>query len=271
MYNELNIRRKVIELIIHENTFDSIESFIEYLKKNENIIGIVEYGGRTYTDMSIGGDYDLTVIFDKPISTNFAGVHFYIKDIPIDCMLLSKQDFMSDTVLNEFLLVHLNCKILYDKDNITTGILKRIQTTWSTPTELSDFEKMLFRFTFRHVLDKLKYRLHDNEIYTKYFIYSSVDWFLSCYARIKGSEVGKPKLHLKLIQNHEPKLFHIISNLYSENCLEVQFELLSQCANYMLDAIGGLWNENEILFHLLPDGKNDEHEQNRLLKTLMNG
>ncbi|MPN03576.1 hypothetical protein SDC9_150807 [bioreactor metagenome] len=31
----------------------------------------------------------------------------------------------------------------------------------------------------------------------------------------------------------------------------------------------GLWNENEVLFHLLPDGENDEIEQNRFLKILM--
>ena len=39
----------------------------------------------------------------------------------------------------------------------------------------------------------------------------------------------------------------------------------------IINIIGGLWNENEILFHLLPDGKNDEHEQIKLFKTLMNG
>jgi len=76
-------------------------------------------------------------------------------------------------------------------------------------------------------------------------------------------------LHLKLIESKEPILFDIISNLYSENCLEVQFQLLSQCANYMLDSIGGLWKEDEILFHLLPEGKNDKYEQNRLLKILI--
>jgi len=244
--------------------------FIEHLKKNEKIVGIVEYGGRTYTDMSIGGDYDLTVIFDKPVSSNFTGVHFHIKGIPVDCMLLSKQDFMSDTPLNQFLFVHLNCNILYDKDNITSQLLKKIQTNWSTPTKLSDFELGLFRFTFRHVLDKLKHRLYDNELYTKYFIYSSVDWFLSCYARIKGWEIGKPKLHLSLIQNQEPILFDILTRLYSEKCLALQFELLSQCASYMLATIGGLWKENEVLFHLLPNGKNDEGDQKRILKILMN-
>lgn len=257
-------------MLISENSFDNIESFIEHLKKNENVIGIVEYGGRTCTDMSVGGDYDLTVIFDKPISSEFSGVHFHIKDIPIDCMLLSKQDFMTDTPLNEFLLVHLNCRILYDKENITKELLNRIKNTWSVSTELSDFEVALFRFTFRHVLDKLKHRLYDNELYSRYFIYSSMDWFLSCYARIKCWEIGKPKMHLELIQNQEPVLYAIINNLYSENSLEVQFELLNQCANYMLEPIGGLWKENEVLFHLLPDGINDEDEQNKLLKILIN-
>lgn len=256
-------------MIIRENKFDNIESFIESLKKNENIIGIVEYGGRTYKDMSIGGDYDLTVIFDKPISKNFSGVHFHIKDIPVDCMLLSKEDFMSDMPIDEFMLVHLNCKILYDKDNIISKLLKRVQTKWTVPRELSDFEKMMFRFSFKHVIDKLEHRLHENELYTKYFIYSSMDWFLSCYARIKGWEVGKSKLHLKLIESQEPRLFDIISNLYSENCLEKQFELISQCAEYMLHSIGGLWKEEEIIFHLLPDGENDEAEQNEFLDILM--
>lgn len=191
-------------MLISENSFDNIESFIEHLKKNQKVIGIVEYGGRTCTDMSVGGDYDLTVIFDKPISSEFSGVHFHIKGIPIDCMLLSKQDFMTDTPLNEFLLVHLNCRILYDKENITKELLDRIKNNWSVSTELSDFEVALFRFTFRHVLDKLKHRLYDNELYSRYFIYSSMDWFLSCYARIKGWEIGKPKLHLELIKNQEP-------------------------------------------------------------------
>lgn len=256
-------------MIIQENSFENIESFIESLKKNEKIVGILEYGGRTYTDMSDGGDYDMTIIFDKPISSNFSGVHFHIKGIPIDCMLLSVEDFLTDTPLNEFLLVHLNCKILYDKDNIVSDLLNRIKTTWRPQAELSDFEVNLYRFTFMHILDKLKYRLHDNELYTRYFIYSSIDWFLSCYARIKGWELGKPKLHLRLIENEEPILFDIISNLYSENYLETQFDLLSQCANYMLNSIGGLWKENEALFHLSPEGINDAQEQKKLLKILM--
>lgn len=80
---------RVEDLITDNNSFEDIESFIEYLKENGEIIGIVEYGGRTYREMSLGEDYDLTAIFDKPVSKNFIGVHFHIKDIPIDCMIMS--------------------------------------------------------------------------------------------------------------------------------------------------------------------------------------
>lgn len=256
------------KLLIDKNSFTNIESFIEHLKRNENIIGIVEYGGRTYTDISVGGDYDLTIIFDKPISANFTGVHFHINNIPIDCMILSKGDFMLDNPSNEFLLVHLNCNILYDKDNITSELLNRIQTTWVKKNELPDSEISMYRFTFKHILDKLKYRLHDNELYSKYFIYSSIDWFLSCYANIKGWEIVKPKLYLELIKNEEPILFNIISKLYSEISLDEQFQLLTSCAEYILESIGGLWDENEVLFHLSPEGKNNKDEQKRFLKIL---
>ncbi|MCK8059594.1 MULTISPECIES: hypothetical protein [unclassified Fusibacter] len=254
--------------MIDKNAFDSIEAFITHLKRNENMVGIVEYGGRSYSDMSKAGDYDLTVIFDKPLSKNIEGVHFHIKGIPVDCMLLSVNDFMADHPLNEFLHVHMNCTILYDKDGITEALLNRINTTWKTDDTLSEFEVMLFRFTFRHILDKLTHRLHDNKLYTVYFIYSSMDWFLSCYARIRNWEAGKPKLHLKLIEENEPELYRLIEDLYERQQFEEKYEKLSKIAEYMLKPIGGLWKEDEVLFHLSPDGSHQVEEEERLLEIL---
>ena len=50
--------------------FDTLEAFINHLKSKKDIIGIVQYGSRDYTNMSPGGDYDLnkvnTVNFDDP-------------------------------------------------------------------------------------------------------------------------------------------------------------------------------------------------------------
>lgn len=248
--------------------FKDIDSFVEHIKKNDNVIGIVEYGGRTHRDMCPGGDYDLTIIYNMRISQNFTGLHFHINNIPIDCMLLSVEDFLSDSPANEFLLAHLNCTILYDKDGTTEKILEKIKRTWQVSEHLSDSEKNTFRFTFQHIIDKLEQRLHDNELYSRYFIFSSFDWFLQCYARIKNLDIGKPKNHLKYIEYNEPELFQIVNRLYSSNDLDVQFEMLKKCADYMLTPIGGLWAEDEILFHLAPNGINDEAEQKAVIRLL---
>jgi hypothetical protein len=255
-------------LLKDNNTFETIEGFIEHLMRNDNIVGIVEYGGREYGDMSIGGDYDLTVILSKPISHNFTGVHLHIAGIPVDCMLLSVDDFLLDTPSNEFLLCHLNCRILFDRDNITRKIMDRIKTAWMVPEYLSDFEKNTFRFTFQHILDKLEHRLHKDELYSKYFIYSSFDWFLQCYARIKNLEVGKPKAHLNYIKNEDPELISIINQMFNSKDLSLQFEMLKKCAYHILMPIGGLWEKNEVLFHLAPDGNNVIEEQQDVIKLL---
>lgn len=251
-----------------QTQFKDIQSFIEHMKKKDNVVGIVEYGTRSYLDMNIGGDYDLTIIYEKPISPNFSGVHFHIGGIPIDCMLLSVEDFSEEFPSNEFLLVHTNCRVLYDRDDITRNLLNRIKTAWQQPKELSAFELSLFRFTFKHVLDKLEHRLFENELYSRYFIYSSMDWFLECYARIKGLETGKPRVHFSYIQSNEPELFETINSLYRTMDLEQQFQLLSKCAGHMLAPIGGPWAVDEVLFHMVPGGKYDEEEQKAVIAQL---
>lgn len=250
------------------NSFKDIDSFIEHLKKKEDIVGIVEYGGRTHGDMDVGGDYDLTIIYNKPISDNFTGVHFHISGIPIDCMILSVNDFLSDAPFNQFLLVHLNCKILFDRNGITQSLLNKIKTTWKLPDHLSDCEQNTFRFTFKHILDKLEFRLHENELYSKYFIFSSFDWFLQCYARLKNLEIGKPKAHLSYIKNNDPELFNNINQIYNSNDLDIQFESLKKCAYHMLKALGGPWMNDEILFHIAPEGKITKEEQISIMKLL---
>jgi hypothetical protein len=255
-------------MIKDTNSFKNIEGFIEHLKKKEDIVGIVEYGGRTYGDMQVGGDYDLTIIFKEQVSPNFNGLHFHIAGIPIDCMLLSVDDFSSDTPSNEFLLAHLNCEILFDRNSITQGILQRIKKTWSSPEYLSDCEINIFKFTFKHIIDKLEHRLYENELYSRYFIFSSFDWFLQCYARIENLEIGKPKGQLKHIEDNNPELFNIITQMYNTNDLNVQFEMLKKCAYNMLQSIGGSWKNDEVLFHIIPEGKIIDEEQKAITRLL---
>lgn len=197
-----------MKTLIFETRYTTIESFIEALKKKNDVVGILEYGGRTYKDMESGGDYDLTVILDAPLSDKITGLHFHILDIPVDCMILTLSDFDCDYPDNPFLLVHLDCKILYDRNGSINTLLEKIKGKWQSVDVLSEFETMLFRFSFKHILDKLEHRLFDNPVYSKYFIYASVDWMLECYARMHHLQIGKAKAHLAHIQHENPKLYN---------------------------------------------------------------
>lgn len=251
-----------------KKSFADIKSLIEHLKRKEQIVGIVEYGGRTFSDMEVGGDYDLTIILNKPISKNFTGVHFHVAGIPTDCMILCVEDFLTDSPRDPFYLVHLNCKILFDRDDITKGILDRIKCKWELPEELSDFEKHLFRFTFKHILDKLEHRLHKDKLYSRFFIFSSFDWYLQCYARINNLEVGKPKVHLNHIRESDFELYELINQMYTTDNLDEQFKILKKCAIRIIEPIGGLWSKEEILLHLSPGGTVIAEEEEAVINLL---
>ncbi|MBS4535311.1 hypothetical protein GOQ29_06730 [Clostridium sp. D2Q-14] len=251
-----------------KNSFTDIISLIDHLKRKEQVVGIVEYGGRTFSNMEVGGDYDLTVILNKSISKNFTGVHFHVAGIPTDCMILSVEDFLTDSPRDPFFLVHLNCKILFDRDGITKNILERINSKWKLPEELSEFEKHLFRFTFQHILDKLEHRLYKDKLYSRFFIFSSFDWYLQCYARINNLEVGKSKVHLNYIKDSDYELYELINQMYITDNLSEQFEILKKCANRIIKPIGGLWKKEEILLHLSPGGTVISEEKEAVISLL---
>lgn len=255
-------------MIIDKNKFENLESFIEHLKTKDEIVGIVEYGGRNYSNMCLGGDYDLTVILSKPLFKSFTGVHFHIAGIPVDCMMISLEDFTKDIPDNEFMLVHLNCNIIFDRDGSVSKVLERIKADWQMPETLSQVEVNLFRFTFQHVLDKLEYRLYDNKLYSNYFVYASFDWYLECYSRMNNLEPGKPKLQFEYIKKNNKELFNAVNRLYETNDLQTKFEMLRLCAELMLKSIGGPWKKNEVLFHLVSDEADMEKEQRTALELL---
>ena len=75
-------------------------------------------------------------------------------------------------------------------------------------------------------------------------------------------------MHLNYIENNDPELFNIINQMYSTDDLSVKFEMLKKCAYYMLQSIGGLWERDEILFHMIPDGKIIDEEQQSVIRLL---
>jgi len=248
-------------MIKDTNSFASLSEMIRRFSRLPGVVGIVEYGGRTHTDTQPGGDYDLTVIFEKPVSQNFSGVHFHVNGIPVDCMLLCVNDFALQEPADSFHLVHLDAIILYDKDGITAKLLDEIQTKWNKPSRINDSQIMWIRFAARHTLDKLEHRLYDDEIYSHCFIAKTVSYAVDDYAEIKGLSMGKTKEHLSFMAENDPVLYRFFETLYKTADLLTQFEMLKGINAYIANCFGGMWNIDEILFHLTPNGENNESEQ----------
>ena len=243
---------------------------IAHFEKLPGVVGIVEYGSRPHTNMWPGGDYDLTVIFDKPVSQNFSGVHFYVAGIPVDCMLLCVDDFATPVPQSPFHLVHLDTKILYDKDGITRAIFEDIGNKWRELPILNDNRKMWIRFITKHTIDKLEHRLYDDEMYSRYIIASTASYAVDTYAVLSNLEPGKTKIHFARMKQYDSTLYGFIEKLHKTTKLSSQFGMLKEINDYIAKNVGGMWNDNEALFHLTPDGVNDESEQ-ELFKNFLFG
>jgi len=250
------------------NTFATLTEMVIHLSHLPGVVGIVEYGGRTHDNMRPGGDYDLTVIFDKPISKNLSGIHFHVGGIPVDCMLLSIADFTLPAPTDAFHLVHLNCTILYDKNGAAQALLEGVKTHWRKPNALSDNQKMWIRFGAKHTLDKLKHRLLDDEIYSRLFIAQTCGYLMEIYTDLNGLEPGKTKAQLAYMQANAPVLYEYICTLLKTLDLPTQFDMLQKSMDYLAADLGGMWAEDEALFHLNPGGVNDLQEQKALIKFL---
>jgi len=255
-------------MISDTNTFASLSEMVEHFSTLPGVVGIVEYGGRTHTNMLPGGDYDLTVIFEKPVSSNFSGIHFHVRGIPVDCMLLSVEDFAPPQPWDFFHLVHLNVKVLYDKDGITQGILDDIQVKWKKPSHISENQVMSFRFATRHTLDKLEHSLFDDEVYSHYMIADTASMIINFYADTKGLEPGKPRVHLSYMAENDPALYSLFEKLYKTTDLSIKFAVITEINTCFANNFGGMWKRDEALFHISPSGKNNENEQLSFIKFL---
>ena len=250
------------------NNFTTLSELITHLSGLPNIVGIVEYGGRTHTEMTYGGDYDLTVIFEEPPSTNFSGVHFHVAGIPVDCMLLSIADFTAPEPATPFHMVHLEGTILYDKDGITEKLLKKIEPVWKKPRMVTESQVAWIRFACRHILDKLEYRLYDDFMFSKYSLEIVFMYTLETYAGLKGLEEGKPKAWFSYMKEQDARLYAWFQAAYGTSDLKEQFALAKEISEYVAKDIGGMWGKDEILFHLLSEGRFDREEQESFVDFL---
>jgi hypothetical protein len=200
--------------------YASTDELISHLSKNDKIIGIVEYGTRKVNEMSMGGDYDISIFLERDISNNINGVHFHIDSIPVDCMILSITELEKDKPSNPLLLAHIGATILYDKNGRTQKALEHINKTWNKIVPLEDWEINFYRFFFKHTLDKIRNRLHNDIVFSNYSIALAETTLIDAYERINSLEPGKPRKVLEHMRNNDPELYAMIEAMQTSPDIE---------------------------------------------------
>jgi len=248
--------------------FSTTGEFIEHVKAKKEIIGVVEYGSRKCDDMTLGGDYDISIILENSASSNFNGIHFYIGGIPVDCMILTLAELETKSPSSSMLLAHVKCKILYDKNGKVKEAIRNISDTWKSISNIEDWEISFYRFFFKHTLDKIENRLFMDELFSRYSISLAATIIIEAYERLNHLEPGKPRNVFNAIRENDEYLFKEIGKIFENSELKTQFSALKNATNHILLDYGGNWQDNEQLFHLKYRGKNDECEQQRIIDLI---
>ena len=257
------VRESYIEVIMFCETmnFKTTGEFIEHIKLKSEIMGIMEYGSRKCNDMTLGGDYDISIIHQTRPSENFNGIHFRIGGIPVDCMILAIGEFETEQPSSSMLLAHLDSTILFDRNGKVSEALRHCSQVWKAIRDIEDWEIAFYRFFFKHTLDKIGNRLFEDPLFSSYSISLAATIIIEAFERLNHLGPGKPRNVFKNIREGNPSLYEEISKLFSPGQLRDQLAWLKNAAEYVLADYGGCWKDEEQLFHLKYGGKRDEAEQ----------
>lgn len=230
--------------------FKNLEDFVNYLKEKKNLVGILEYGGRKCTDNTVGSDYDLTLVLkDNSSFPNIYGVHFFINEIPIDCMIRTLNEFYCEKPRTKFDLAHIDAKVLFDRDGELLKAINFIKTKWKNRYEINDIVISKYKFMISHAIYKLSNRLLENETYSLIVMNSVIDISVIFYATKHSLIIGKKKDYLDHMKKYNYDLYQLIKSFLSEISVIKKYNLIVEIANIILHEYGGLWKKDEIIFH----------------------
>jgi len=244
--------------------FHNIEEFICHLKSKNEIIGIVQYGNRDYKNMDPGGDYDLNLILDKQFQTPIGGLHFHVNSIPVDCGIISINDLFMDSSPSDFHSILIESTVLHDPTGVITKQLNKIKQQWKLNIiPIKEGEVEFERFIKQHVIDKFENRLFENEVYTRIFLSGNIFSLLEDYMKINKLNPYDFKNALKTMKEIDSTTYELFEEFVSTHDLQKQLYITKQINNEVLYKIGGVWKNDEVVFHYkdFSDSINDEDKQ----------
>jgi hypothetical protein len=230
--------------------YKSIREFIDELKRNVRVIALIKYGNRDVDDMSPGEDFDLYVIMND-FNSNIESVHFYIGGIPVDVSIRGYSDLLLQKPITKTDLELLTGEILFDKSGIISRMLNKSKENWTIEKEekreISKNEIEWIRYSYKHILDKLKNNLSKNSLQSKFKIDITMKSLINTYLDLNRLEAEEDEL-LDVIKDNEPELYSYLDDFYSVTNTEKKFDILHKIANVVFKNSNGVCKENEIMF-----------------------
>lgn len=238
---------------------NSLLELIIKISKEQEVLGILEFGGRSLNDSNNNySDYDIVVITEKLLK-NVTGVHFYINDIPVDCMFLTYDSNLNDNTLKKKKLTFSDCRILYQKDNFFQDKDFLIKGA-NYKEKITSRVVSATRYSISHFLYKIEKRINKNELELEvgYYLSNLLTKCIQYYGILNELEIGKIHDYFLHIKNNNKRLYYMISDFFKENNNRKKFEIISDIAYTVLEKVGGVWDKKEIIYHSLSDVSDTE-------------
>jgi len=226
----------------------TIGELIDRLTKNPRIVGLVEYGSACAGDPEIHGDYDLIAVLvsrDPAVES----VHFRIGDVPVDLNLRTLEEIGRldraagfDEVLLEGRIVH------YPTGNVATALealRKRHAAVLAPPPPPGEIAVM--RHGSRHTFDKMRHRLDAAPTLSALLLHQNVYWLVRNWFPLRNAEFPGEKRALAEIEERDTELYDWIRRFYETTDRRRMVDLSRRIAERVLQPVGGMWADGEIL------------------------
>jgi len=226
----------------------SIEEMISILKKNPQVLGLVEYGNLHLEDNFATGDYDLFVVL-KDNDLSVESLHFYTNDIPVDLNIRTLQEIGKLKCVHGFDQALLESRVIHDPtDKVLTELDKLKERQKSCPHQImSEHAKALTRHGHKHVFDKIKGRLDSMPLFCEFLLGANMHWLVKTYFDVHELPFKGEKHALEYLNNNEQKIYQAIVDYYNAPDLSQRVEISKRLTEMILKPVSGSWRDDEVL------------------------
>lgn len=217
-----------INILGEEDMYKSIREFIEKIKKNPNMIALISYG-KIKIDKDVEENVDICIIMNN-FNLNIESVHFDIKGVPVSASLRAYNDLLKDKPLSQKDLLLLEGEVLFDKSGIISRMIAKSREKWDKKEEnikiYNRNEVELKRFYHKSIIDRIRNKLHDDEVYSKFLINKNLLELITTYLELNNKSYKCDRELMDYIANASPSIYGLIEEFYATSNVDKLFNVM---------------------------------------------